>query len=88
MPTDRRTSPSVIPMAARRSGATAAWVCMAGCPMRLSTPPRLSARAKIRVFSTRPRARSRDPTSMLIIPVNPFICRRASSCCGWDGSPG
>ena len=40
------------------AGGTEAWVMLAGCPIRLSTPPSDSASAKIRVASTKRRARA------------------------------
>src|SRR5579859_35098 len=46
IPTDKRTSPSSIPSPARSSAGTDACVMIAGCSIRLSTPPRLSARVK------------------------------------------
>src|SRR6476661_7394854 len=46
MPTERRTSPSSMPRLARTSSGSEAWVMMAGCSIRLSTPPRLSASVK------------------------------------------
>ena len=53
MPTEIRTRPSVMPMAARRSAGTEACVIVAGCEMSVSTPPRLSASAISRTpFST------------------------------------
>ena len=48
MPTETRMKPSAMPSAARVSGGTLAWVMMAGCSMRLSTPPSDSAQAKTR----------------------------------------
>ena len=56
MPAEIRTRPSPRPSAARRSGGTEAWVIDAGWPMSDSTPPRLSASAKIRTRSTTRRA--------------------------------
>ena len=43
MPTEIRTRPSVMPSSARCSAGTEAWVIDAGCEIRVSTPPRLSA---------------------------------------------
>jgi hypothetical protein len=40
------------PIASRSPGGIAAWVIAAGCSMRLSTPPRLSARVKTSVAET------------------------------------
>src|SRR2546426_404036 len=88
IPTDSRTRLSVSPIARRISGGTLAWVIDAGCPIRLSTPPSDSASAKMRVCSANRLARSTDPSSIEIMPPNPFICRQANSCWGWDGSPG
>src|SRR6266566_159229 len=88
IPTDSRTRLSVSPIARRISGGTLAWVIDAGCPTRLSTPPSDSASAKMRVCSANRLARSTDPSSIEIMPPNPFICRQASSCWRWDGSPG
>src|SRR5881392_533823 len=82
------TGSRVRPLARRISGGTLAWVIDAGCPIRLSTPPSDSASAKMRVCSANRLARSTDPSSIEIMPPNPFICRQASSCWGWDGSPG
>ena len=45
-PTDRRTSASPMPSFARVSAGMVAWVMIAGCSIRLSTPPRLSANAQ------------------------------------------
>lgn len=45
-----------MPKAARCSGGTEPCVISAGCSMRLSTPPRFSARAKRCVFSRKRRA--------------------------------
>ncbi len=47
---DRRTSESEMPMAARCASGMEAWVMMAGCSIRLSTPPRLSASKQLRPF--------------------------------------
>ena len=61
MPTDRRTSPSPIPSALRRSGGIDAWVMIAGCSASDSTPPRLSAQVKTRSADRKSRARARTP---------------------------
>jgi hypothetical protein len=45
-PTDKRTRVSSIPRACRCSGGIEPWVMMAGCSIKLSTPPRLSAKEK------------------------------------------
>ena len=47
IPTEKRTSPGVMPMTALRSSGTDAWVMSAGTFTSDSTPPRLSANAKI-----------------------------------------
>ncbi len=44
MPTERRIRPSVTPRASRCSLGVAAWVIVAGCVIRDSTPPRDSAK--------------------------------------------
>jgi hypothetical protein len=49
MPTERRMKPSAMPSSARRSGGTLAWVMMAGCSMRDSTPPRFKHDGSSRV---------------------------------------
>src|SRR5258706_4634260 len=46
IPTDRRTKPSLMPRPARTSSGSEACVMIAGCSIRLSTPPRLSASVK------------------------------------------
>ena len=86
-PQESRTRPSLSPRAARRSGGTDACVIPAGWLISDSTPPSDSASANTR---TRPRtcaARSFVPSSTLIIPPKPDICRLANSCCGCEGSP-
>ena len=88
MPAEMRTRPSVMPMAARRSGGTEACVIVAGCEIRLSTPPRLSASASRRTRLRKRRACSSDPSSNDSIPPKPAICRAASACCGCEGRPG
>ena len=80
--------PSVMPIAARRSGGTDACVIVAGCEISVSTPPRLSASACSRTAFSSRRARSERPSSNASIPPNPRIWRFASSCCGCVGSPG
>src|SRR5579883_2031069 len=87
-PQERRITPSVIPSVARRSSGIDAWVIDAGWLMRLSTPPRDSARAKTRTRPSTCAARARVPRSTVTIPPNPDIWRTARACCGWEGSPG
>ena len=74
-------------MAARRSGGTDACVIPAGWLMSDSTPPSDSASAKTRTRPSTWAARSFVPSSTLIIPPKPDICRLANSCCGCDGEP-
>ncbi len=89
MPTDTRMNPSSMPSEARVSGGTLAWVMMAGCSMRLSTPPSDSASAKIRSEDRKARAAGRPPRMTKVsMPPKPLIWRRASACCGCDGRPG
>src|ERR1051326_6320293 len=45
-PTDKRTSPSVIPAACRCDAGTSAWVIDAGCVINVSAEPRFSASAQ------------------------------------------
>src|ERR1700677_3561936 len=63
-----------MPLLARTSGGVEAWVMMAGCSIRLSTPPRLSARVKRRV-----RSRSRIAVSARTRAIAPFITMAALS---------
>ena len=51
MPTDSLTRPSVIPISSLTSGGIEACVIIAGCSIRLSTPPKLSAKENISVLS-------------------------------------
>ncbi len=44
MPTDKRIKLSVIPIRVRCSAGIEACVMIAGCSIKLSTPPRLSVR--------------------------------------------
>ena len=46
MPTETRSSPEPMPARNRADSSMPAWVMLAGCEMRLSTPPRDSARVK------------------------------------------
>ena len=89
MPTERRTSPSPIPSAWRRSGGIDAWVMIAGCSASDSTPPSDSAQVKTRSARQKiARAPERVPrlprSAKLTMPPKPDICRRASACCGCD----
>jgi hypothetical protein len=53
----------------------------------LDAAERLGEREEARGLHERV-ARSSEPSSTLIMPVKPRICRFASSCCGCDGRPG
>src|SRR5690606_34019648 len=89
MPTDSRSSPSGMPAAARASGVIAAWVIVAGCATRLSTPPSDSARVNQRSPSTKARTASTPPPSSSdSIAPKPDCWRAASLCPGCDVSPG
>jgi hypothetical protein len=89
VPADRRMNPSEMPSAARVSGGTEAWVMIAGCSMRLSTPPSDSAQANTFTAFRNFRAAGRPPwISKVSMPPKPFICFRASACCGWLARPG
>src|SRR5205814_10421892 len=74
--------------AANAASAVEACVIRAGCSIRLSTPPRLSASFQIRVRPTISTASSSDETRKEIIPPNSRICLAASRCPGWLGRPG
>src|SRR6266403_950909 len=50
MPTEIRTMPSVMPILRRPSSPTAACVIVAGCEIRVSTPPRDSANEHTRTL--------------------------------------
>jgi predicted acylesterase/phospholipase RssA len=63
MPTDSRTSPSSMPRLARTSAGSEACVMIAGCSIRLSTPPRLSASVKSLQRSRKRREAGRPPLS-------------------------
>src|SRR5690606_4499924 len=89
MPTLRRTSESLMPRRARRSGGTEAWVITAGWLSRLSTPPSDSARVNSRVREQKRLAASKPPLSTTeTMPPKPDICRAARACCGCDSRPG
>ena len=80
-----------MPSAARVSAGIEAWVMMAGCSIRLSTPPRLSARVKSwHALQRPPRRRPGRGRSIAVTmpPKPPRIWRCASACCGWLASPG
>ena len=70
------------------SGATEACVIVAGWQIKLSTPPRLSAKVQTFTASKTVRAASSDPTSNDTMLPKPFCCRFASSCCLCDLEPG
>ena len=67
---------------------SAAWVMVAGCEIRVSTPPRDSASEHTRTFFNILLALERDPVSKVIIEPKPVICCCARSCCGCSGRPG
>ena len=70
-------------------GGTLAWVMIAGCSIRDSTPPRDSARVKIWQLERKRREASRPPArTKLIMPPKPVAWRRARLCCGCEGRPG
>src|SRR5687767_12185846 len=77
MPTEILIKPSPMPSIARRSGGIEACVMIAGCEIRVSTPPRLSASdISFNRLST-VLALSSEATSKEINPPKPFICLRA-----------
>ena len=79
-PTERRTRPSEMPRTRREASGTDAWVMIAGCSASDSTPPRLSAQAKMARRFRKPDESSRPPwSSALIIAPGSFICRAASA---------
>src|SRR5262249_35835053 len=89
MPTERRTSVSPMPSCARTSAGTEPCVIRAGCSIRLSTPPRLSASANSRQRSRKRLASSTLPLrSAEIMPPKARICFLANACWEWLGSPG
>src|SRR5258708_1786496 len=55
MPTDNLTRLSVMPSRARSSSGNDPWLMVTGCPIRLSTPPRLSASVNTVQASSAPR---------------------------------
>src|SRR5205814_4175341 len=72
-PQESRSRSSLRPRAARRSGGTEACVIDAGWLIRLSTPPRDSAREKTRTLPSTLAAFSLLPVRTEIIPPKPFI---------------
>jgi hypothetical protein len=82
MPTEMRTMPSVMPIALRPFAPSPAWVIVAGCEIRVSTPPKDYASEQIRSFFSILLAFFSDPVSNVIIDPKPLICRFASSCSG------
>src|SRR5918994_1380848 len=85
MPTESRIS---VGDTANGASAVDACVMRAGCSMRLSTPPRLSASFQIFVSATRRTASSSEPARKEIIPPKSLICRVAMSWPGWEARPG
>ena len=86
MPTENRTTPSVIPTCSRTAFGTPACVIVAGWQTRLSTPPRLSA--SVNNSSFRQNASASPSMANVIMPEPPAIWRLASACCGWLGING
>ena len=91
IPTLRRISPSVTPLAARASGETKLCVVLAGWQARLSTSPRDTAwvNSARRLSTCAAAARSLRASSNDTMPPNPPCnWRCASACWGWPGRPG
>ena len=89
IPTEYRTSPSVIPAIARSLCGTPAWVIEAGCSISVSMPPKDTAKTATltRFMSAAPA--SKPPTSSkLMTAPGPLICSSARACWGCDGRPG
>ena len=82
MPTEMRTMPSVMPIALRPFAPKPACVIVAGCEIKVSTPPSDSPREHTRSFFSILLAFFRDPVSNVIIEPKPLICLFASACCG------
>ncbi len=81
--------PSVMPAPARFSLVMPAWVIEAGCWMRLSMPPRETARVEsFTLFITVLPPSTPPSTSKHIMAPKPVICFLASSYCGCDLRPG
>src|SRR5690349_10324561 len=75
IPTERRTSESLIPAAARAAASIDACVIVAGCAIKLSTPPSDSARVKYSSADVRRSTPATPPvTSKLTIAPNPRCC--------------
>ena len=89
MPTDSRSRPSEMPATRARVGDIAAWVMVAGCATRLSTPPSDSARVKYCRPSTKARTAASPPaSSTLSIAPKPCCWRAASAWPGCEARPG
>src|SRR5439155_1365310 len=75
IPTDRRMKPSSMPSLRRVSGGTEACVMIAGCSIRLSTPPSDSATVNSRSALRKVRAAGSPPLiTQVSIPPKPVIC--------------
>src|SRR5439155_20008382 len=85
MPTERRTR---LRGAAKGALAVDACVIRAGTSIRLSTPPRLSARSHSFVRATRATASSSVAARNETMPPKSRIWRAAIACPGWSGRPG
>ena len=89
MPAEIRTSPSVMPSAARRSAGTDACVIVAGWrDQGLDAAEALGERDEPDAPRARSRGASSEPISKASMPPKPCIWRVASACCGWEGRPG
>ncbi len=82
MPTEMRTMPSVIPIFLLPFSPKAPWVMVAGCEIKVSTPPSDSPSEHTRTFFSIFFALESEPVSNVIIAPKPDICRRANSCWG------
>jgi pimeloyl-ACP methyl ester carboxylesterase len=85
IPTESRTR---LRGAANGASAVDACVIRAGCSIRLSTPPRDSARVKSFVREQSATASSSDSARKQTMPPKSRIWRRAVSWPGWEGKPG
>src|SRR5690606_11832103 len=89
MPTETLSSDGPMPSSRRSGSGTEAWVIFSGWLISDSTPPRFSARTKMRRLRQNAVAVSRSPSiSQPTIPEKPLICRAAMSWPGWSGRPG
>ena len=82
IPTEMRTIPSVKPISLRPPSPRAAWVIVAGCEIRDSTPPNYSPSEQTRTLRNIFLALLSEPVSKVIIDPKPFIWRLARACWG------